>query len=73
MALQVITLDRKFTITKNGKEVDLSDPDPDMSPQEVIKFYSPEYPELTNATVSGPKVEGSKAVYYFKTSVGTKG
>ena len=38
MALQVSTLKRKFTITKNGKEVDLSDPNPDMEPQEVIKL-----------------------------------
>lgn len=73
MALQVDTLKRKFTIQKNGKDIDLVDPNPDMSPAEVIKFYSAEYPELTNATISGPKVEGSKAVYYFKTTVGTKG
>jgi PRTRC genetic system protein C len=73
MALQVDTLKRKFTIQKNGKDIDLADPNPEMSPQEVIKFYSSEYPELTNASVSGPKVEGTKAVYSFKTSVGTKG
>lgn len=73
MALQVDTLKRKFTIKKNGKEIDLADPNPEMSPQDVIKFYSSEYPELTNASVSGPKVEGTKAVYMFNTSVGTKG
>jgi PRTRC genetic system protein C len=73
MALQVDTLKRKFTIKKGGKDVDLADPNPEMTPQDVIKFYSSEYPELTNSTVEGPKVEGGKAVYSFKTSVGTKG
>ena len=73
MALQVDTLKRKFTIKKGGKDIELADPNPDMSPQEVIKFYSSEYPELTNASVSGPKVESGKAMYNFNTSVGTKG
>lgn len=73
MALQVSTLKRKFTITKKGKDIELADPNPEMAPQEVIKFYSSEYPELTNATLSGPKVESGKAVYSFKTTVGTKG
>lgn len=73
MALQVDTLKRKFTIKKGGKDVELADPNPEMTPQDVIKFYSSEYPELTNATISGPKVEGTKAVYSFKTSAGVKG
>jgi PRTRC genetic system protein C len=73
MALQVDTLKRKFTLKKGNKDIDLADPNPEMTPQEVIKFYSSEYPELTNASVSGPKVEGTKAVYSFNATVGTKG
>lgn len=75
MALQVTGLNRSFTITKgkDKKEIVLKDPNPNMSPEEVIKFYSSEYPELTNATLSGPKVVGNTAQYSFKETVGTKG
>ena len=31
------------------------------------------YPELTTATVQGPTIENDKAVYTFKTTIGTKG
>lgn len=74
MALQVTNLTREFSLKKDGKkEVVLTDPNDSMSPEEVMKFYSGNYPELTNATISGPKVEGGKAIYSFKTVVGTKG
>lgn len=75
MALQVTNLTRKFTIKKDGKnkDIELPDPNAEMSPEEVMKFYSGTYPELTNATLAGPRVEGAKAEYSFKTVVGTKG
>jgi PRTRC genetic system protein C len=44
-----------------------------MSPEEVMKFYASEYPELTNATLNGPKVVGDRAEYVAKATVGTKG
>ena len=40
---------------------------------EVLQFYGNQYPELTTATMEGPKVEGNTAVYSVKTTVGTKG
>ncbi len=73
MALQVEGLSRVFILKKNGKEVKLTDPNPAMSPEDVIKFYASEYPELTTATLSGPKVEGSSAVYKMAEVLGTKG
>lgn len=74
MALQVTNLKRAFTLKKDGKkDIELTDPNADMSPEEVMKFFSGTYPELTNATITGPKVEGGKAFYNFKTVVGTKG
>lgn len=69
MALNVTTLDRVFKY----KERHLSDPDRSMSPEEVMSFYSGTYPGLTTSNVHGPKIEGDKAVYEFKTVVGTKG
>jgi PRTRC genetic system protein C len=71
MALQITTLKRSFFI--QGKDVNLTDPGPDMLPEDVRKHYAGTYPELTNATITGPKVEGGKAKYTFKTTVGTKG
>lgn len=58
---------------KIGTTVRLSDPNPDFSTNEVLQFYSGQYPELTTATLDGPKTDGNKAVYSVKTTVGTKG
>lgn len=69
MALNVKSYKRVFK--HNGQT--LSDPDPSMSPEEVMNFYSNQYPELTTSNVHGPKVENDQAVYEFKTTVGTKG
>ena len=55
------------------KKVELPDPKEYMSPEEVQKFYSGKYPELTNASINGPKVVGETAEYLFTTTVGTKG
>lgn len=69
MALQVSNYKRIF---KHGNTT-LSDPNPDLSPEQVMAFYSNQYPELTTSNVHGPKIEDDKAVYTFKTTVGTKG
>lgn len=71
MALLKTELKRVFKIEKSG--VELPDPNPNMSEDEVMKFYSAQYPELTTATVDGPKVNNDKAYYSFKTTIGTKG
>lgn len=69
MALNVTGMKRVF---KFGNRV-LEDPNKNMSPDEVMQFYSGTYSELTTSNVHGPKIEGDKAVYEFKTTVGTKG
>ena len=51
----------------------LADPNISFSPDEVMNFYSNTYPELTTSTVHGPEIDDDKAVYEFKTTVGTKG
>lgn len=75
MALQVTNLTRKFTIKKDGKnkDIELPDPNAEMSPEEVMKFYSGTYPELTNAVVEGPTVVGDKASYNISTKAGKLG
>ncbi|MBL7942469.1 MAG: PRTRC system protein C [Flavobacteriales bacterium] len=73
MALTTTRLKRSFEFEVDGKELKLPDPNPRMTPDEVMSFYSNTYPELTTATVAGPEVKADKAVYEFKTTIGTKG
>lgn len=55
----------------NGME--LIDPDPDMTPEQVKQLYAVSYPELTNAAISGPEVIGGRRVFKFTREIGTKG
>jgi PRTRC genetic system protein C len=56
----------------NGTE--LADPNPGMTPEEVRKMYAASgYPMLTNASITGPTIQGSTHVFEFKAAVGTKG
>ncbi len=73
MALEVTKLKRKFKLKVDGKFVELPDPNKSLSVDEVMNFYSNQYPELTICTIDGPKIDGDSAVYEFKTTVGTKG
>lgn len=69
MAITITLLDRTF---RHG-QIELADPNPKMSADEVMNYYCGIYPELTTATISGPKIENDKQVFEFKTVVGTKG
>ena len=73
MALHVTDILRTFLHHKNEQEISLDDPNTNYSPEEVLTFYSNLYPELTNATIHGPKMEGDKLIYEFKSTIGTKG
>lgn len=73
MPIQVTKLKREFKFKKDGDTVTLPDPNPEFNVEEVLQFYSGQYPELTTATLSGPKTEGNKVVYSVQTTVGTKG
>ena len=54
-------------------DVELKDIDDAKSADQVLDFYSGQYPELTNASVTGPEVVNDRLEYKFSTSVGTKG
>lgn len=69
MALNVKVFPRVF----KHKDLKLTDPNPNLTPDEVMAFYSNQYPELTTSNVFGPKIEKDEAVYEFRTTVGTKG
>lgn len=55
----------------NGME--LGDPDPSMTVDQVKGIWAVTYPELSTAAVSGPEVVGGRQVYKFSRAVGTKG
>ena len=67
--MEVTKLERVF---KHG-DVELKDIDDAKSADQVLDFYSAQYPELTNASVTGPEVVNDRLEYKFSTSVGTKG
>lgn len=73
MALTITNMPRTFKVKVGSREITLSDPNPDFTVSEVIKFYSGKYPEITNSVVEGPKIKDDKAEYNFSTKVGTKG
>lgn len=73
MALEVKGLERVFRFTKNNTKIDLADPDPARTPEQVMSLYANQYPELTTSTVHGPVFEKDKVLYEFKTVIGTKG
>lgn len=57
----------------NYNGVDLPDPAPGMSTEDVRDLYSATYPELATATIEGPEVRGERLVYTFRRAAGTKG
>ena len=73
MALDIKGLKRVFILKKGNGTLTLEDPDSRMSLSEVTDFYSINYPELTTATLHGPELEEDRAVYRFKTTIGTIG
>jgi len=62
---EVSKLDRVFKL----KDKVLKDPDSTMSTDDVLDFYSNQYPELNNSKVSGPVVKDDVLEYEFSTSV----
>lgn len=73
MALVVNGMQRSFTFQKGSETVVLSDPNLNDTPEAVMSYYSNIYSELTTASVHGPEIKEDKAIYTFKTTIGTKG
>lgn len=70
--LESTPLKREFKFEKSGKVIDLDDINPNLPAEEIIKFHSGNYPELTTATLEH-EFKGHSSVYTAKTKIGTKG
>ncbi len=60
MPLVTTGMTRKFTFRHGAETITLDDPDPRMSPDRIMSFFSNTYPELTTATVHGPRSRTTK-------------
>lgn len=71
--LQTTLLERIFIHKDNGQEVRLTDPDTNLSPEEVCNFYAGLYAILTTAKIVGPEIKKDAIEYQFVSTIGTKG
>jgi PRTRC genetic system protein C len=69
MSISIAAVIREFVY--NG--VNLLDPGPAFSPDQVRDLYTAQYPELTTAAVDGPALAGEVARYTFVRAAGAKG
>ena len=53
--------------------LNLPDPNPRLSPEEVKAAYTTQYPELATAAINGPEAVGDKLRYEFVRAIGAKG
>lgn len=53
--------------------LELEDPDPKFTAEEVKDFWGDVYPELTQAVIEGPEYKDDRAEYTLRRAVGTKG
>jgi PRTRC genetic system protein C len=67
--MEIATLKRTFTF--NG--INLQDPNPQYTVEQVKDFFIAIYPDLLNAEIEGPVTKGETLAYTFKRAVGTKG
>lgn len=66
-------LPRIFSFKNEGNVINLEDPNPNFTAQQVLNFFSDNYPILTTAKIDGPVIETDTVKYTFTTNIGTKG
>ena len=67
--LKTSTLPREFVF--NGARI--PDPDPQMTIDQVRDLFTPSYPEIATATMTGPEDTGTSLRYSFSRAIGSKG
>lgn len=71
--MTIIEIPRTFAMKQNSNTILLDDPNPLFTPEEVMDFYSHQYPELITASITGPEIKLDSKIYTFSTVLGTKG
>ena len=51
----------------------LADPNPKLPIEDVRSFYATQFPELTNAAITGLETVGDRLRYTFERAIGSKG
>lgn len=69
MAIEATILKRKFRF----QGIELDDPGPHMTPDDVRDMYAAAYAELTTAEVTCLGIENDHQIFEFKKKVGDKG
>ena len=69
MPIKIEEVKREFIF--NGTK--MPDPNPNASPEAVKDILAATHPELANAAMDGPTINGATQTYTFIKSVGTKG
>lgn len=69
MTIAIAALIREFAY--NG--MNLPDPGPAFTPDQVRDLYTAQYPELTTAAVDGPEIKDTVMRYTFVRAAGAKG
>ena len=54
-------------------QLELPDPDPNLTPDQVREHYATQYPALANARVQPEGISDGRQVFTFEKSIGTKG
>ena len=73
MAIDIKKTRRIFQMSNNnGKTIDLIDPNPAMTINEVSEFHSATHPQLLNSSYEQTESNGDLLIV-FKTVAGTKG
>lgn len=67
--MEVLDIARVFKYNS----ITLTDPNPELGPDQVREFWSTQYPELLNAVVEGPVTKAGTATYTFTRAAGSKG
>ena len=71
--IKTTLLERIFIYKEKDINLNLTDPNPDWNPEEVMNFYAHTYPMLTTAKISGPQIKDDQLVYKMESVLGTKG
>jgi len=72
MALQITSIERKFIYKQSQGDITLADV-AGMTPEQVIDFYSDDYPELVNASIGNIKPTDTSIEYHITAHAKTKG